>query len=207
MSFRICAFATVLSLTLDATPIVDRVRKPPLEETVSSPNGEFIFRCEALDRWRTPRSRGSLLRGSSGDRDGVWRRILPHFLRPRVILVSDIGDVVTFDDWDQSPSPRSIVLFDKRGTQAKTFTFDDLVATTEIAGAEFVRNAKPGFGLWMSDQPRFAKGSDEVLIPAGGRLLRLNLRTQTLSVQKSVEECDLPTLPAYQTDCRKEIIK
>lgn len=163
MLLQRCRPATVIALSLLMSPatLADR----PLREARSD-NGRFILR---IDRGRPGRSnarpcRGTLFdRGDKGGRKTVWQANLVNEISPEHAAVHDAGRwVVTLNDFGAGGTRHAVVIYDKDGTPAKTFTLKDLLTTDDWTHVELVKKEL----RWLPDDAKwtFQGGPERFII-------------------------------------------
>lgn len=161
----------------------DVIVHPPTVETVPSPGGSFEveIRLPANAGPHAATSTATLYRVEVGERHRVWERKLEHRPRPRFASVSDVGQVVLWDEWLNIRSDRAITLIGRDGDLIVQY---DLSAVQDVLGrpaAALTASAK--YGPWMQSLPRVSADGKDYEVDAGGRTLVLSLPDGALSVR------------------------
>ena len=161
---------------------VDSIPRPPDRQEYVSASKRFRFRLVARDKWKTPRSTGSLFSVTEGTPRLLWKKPMPNPYRPRFVLVTDEGWVLTFDDWENVKSERAIVIYKPDGSVSRMYSFDQVVAATGLSAASVVDGAKTGLGWWLGGAPRM-EGA-RALVPVGSGQLSVQMNDGALGFQR-----------------------
>jgi hypothetical protein len=160
-------------------PASDVISHPPDVREFTSASGGFVFRVGTNDKWKSGVAVAELLvPAKAGAMISRWRKPLPHFEGPRRVLVSDNGYVALFDDWINSPSPRSIMVLDSRGNTVAIYTFEALVQALGVTPRIVADSAH--LGIWLTTEPQLSPDRTTVILRAGGHTLALSLNTGKL---------------------------
>ncbi len=167
------------SASLSTSPLDETL--PPLKpEDTPSPRGRFSFRIGPADDWKKSRTAIGTLTDTSSGRT-VWSNPLPNDLRPRFAFVSERGEVVTFDDWENYKSPYAVVVYDPSGEVRSQYSTEDIAALLNLPlstlshGTRFTR-----CGWWLQARPGWNQTSRALLLKTADRTLELNVEKGTL---------------------------
>ncbi|MGB3308246.1 MAG: hypothetical protein WBG32_03490 [Nodosilinea sp.] len=170
-----------LSLLSQASPMLgqDAIPYPPLLRHEVSPAGTYHLVLTLEQAAAGTRRTTASLFEMTGDRcQQIWSQPLPHSYGPRLALVTDAGTVVLLDEWINVASPYAIVVMGPDGEVEAQHSFDDIVGVTGQSRAEVVEQAAQGF--WIAGEPEIANDGSQVLIPAAGGQISLDLATGEL---------------------------
>ncbi len=117
----------------------------------------------------------------AGGRGVVWRRAVPHHIRPRLALVSDRGQVVLFDDWTRSPGPFAVMLIDRDSRVVAQHSFGAVADALGVSRARLAAGAE--HGAWMASIPRLSGDGSHAQVRAAGKTLLVDLAAGGLSVK------------------------
>jgi hypothetical protein len=164
--------ALCAALAAGALPLVSQeepITRPAVSREFCSPSGEFCFGVRTDDGWKSPHATGELRRIVRGKAAVLWQKQLPQELGPRLVLVSDAGEVLCFDESIDVLSPKALLLFGVRGSLIRQAGFSEIQKTLGVPANAIVRSAK--FGPWMTDHPVIEPGTGRAKVRAGGKTL------------------------------------
>jgi len=165
-----------------AMPSSDRIDTPPAQREFSSASGRYRLRIESLDGWRSPQPQASLAqRRADGRHETLWTRPLPHYHGPRMALVSDAGQVVLVDEWINVRSRHALVLLNASAHELLHATHDQVLAALGVTLDAVASQAR--LGTWLASAPELTANQLHARMGAGGRVLRLELRSGALTVE------------------------
>ncbi len=167
--------AVVGALALTTAEGGDRNVLPSELRTFQSPSGAYVLEVQAVDAWKSPRSKAELFAVTAAGRRSCWSAVLPHRYGPGTAFVSDTGQVLLIDEWVKSLSDYAIVLYAKNGEVLARHPVADIEAVSGIHRADLVTRAH--VGPWMSAPPVQSPQGDAVRLEAGGVPLEVNLLT------------------------------
>jgi hypothetical protein len=179
---RLGLLSLLLAPALHAMPNSDRIDTPPVRREFPSPAGHYRLRIESLDGWRSPQPQASLARRRADGRyDTLWTRPLPHHHGPRAALVSDAGQVLLVDEWINVRSRHALVLLDATARELLHATHDQVLAALGVTLDALANQAR--LGPWLTRAPELTANPLHARIAAGGRVLRVELRSGALTVE------------------------
>lgn len=169
------AMAPVASIATNNMPQNDSTTLPPISRVVESKNGTFRFRVYTKDNWRTPFPQGTLSVATSNVQRVAWQGKLPHRYGPRFTLVTTTGDVILLDGWlNIKPAYAVTILNHSRGSLV-SFSYDDILRSLGVSPAVLAEKARFG-SWWITSKPSLDASGNLVLIPAGGKMLIVDVR-------------------------------
>ena len=149
-------------------------RIPPLKETVFSQNGNYKVSVTAIydeksgHFWVRPISSIELQqKDKNGKFNILFKSITQNLFRPKLFAVNNSGYVLTLDDWDNSPSPRAVMIYNKIGEIILEKSFDDLINEFEVSEKTMLDNSVCCKSWWIAEKNIRVNG-DSFYIKAGG---------------------------------------
>lgn len=70
----------------------------------------------------------------NGDDSLIWRRPLINSIRPLEALLTNKGQLVTFDNWGGAGTDNAVTVYDKNGLLLRTHHFDSLIPASLVPG-------------------------------------------------------------------------
>jgi hypothetical protein len=156
----------------------DWIALPPAREEFSSPGGSFLFALTVTEK----RSVGELFEVRADRREFRFRRDLPHEYRPRFAAVSDEGHVLLLDEWINIASRYAVMVLDAKNEVVAEHDFHAVANALGVPGSEIVPLAR--HGSWLQSPPSLGPGEETATVEAAGKVLRINLRDGTLSLDR-----------------------
>ena len=144
---------------------------PYAQRVFASPSAAFELVLSALSQGQS--AQAELFAVAADGRRPLWRQALPHEQGPRTAVVADGGEVVLLDEWINVPSRHALLLLDPQGRRRAHYNFDELVGILQLPRKTVAQHAVQG--AWLAGEPRWSTDGRQLLLPAGGRTLSLQL--------------------------------
>lgn len=139
-----------------------------LNEVFLSENGQYRFELKVRDDGPL-----GILYNTSNKL--LWRNKLQNEIRPRFVIVSNNGFIVTFDDWLNKLSPNTILIYNQKGNLIKNIQLNHII---RLSGERYYtgcteRTKLKGYGLWLESEPIIKNNT--VFMDACGKKFKLEL--------------------------------
>ena len=144
---------------------------PYAQRVFVSPSAAFELVLSAPSQGQS--AQAELFAVAADGRRPLWRQALPHEQGPRTAVVADGGEVVLLDEWINVPSRHALLLLDPQGRRRAHYNFDELVGILQLPRKTVAQHAVQG--AWLAGEPRWSTDGRQLLLPAGGRTLSLQL--------------------------------
>jgi hypothetical protein len=174
-----CAALAAIAMPLHSQE--EPIHRPPASREYCSASHEYCLVVRTDDGWKSKHATAELRRVARGTATVLWQKQLPQELGPRIVLVSDKGEVVCFDESIDVLSRMALMLFRATGAVIRQAGFSDIQATLGVPANTIVRSAK--FGPWMMERPVLEESAGRAKVRAGGKTLLIRLSDGQLSAE------------------------
>ena len=145
----------------------------PEEKIVESPNAKYRLSLVPGDYKKKTPPTIALEKLNHQKNEILYKRALVNEISPVKIYVSDLGYVITLNDWGRSGFKHSLVIYDQKGNIIRDSRLEDIFTEEEIK-AKVKHTISSRWWLYLGETPYFNDNSF-VITTLWGTILNINI--------------------------------